>query len=540
MKLVQLLDPPSNTKGLVQTSLIYAFLHLALDGASTMFSLANLGITPWNPPAGLALTAFLLWGGRAFPGVVAGCLISEYIVRSGALGPVASLLLACLVAGSYWGLSVFSLKALKMGRELLALRDLAMLVAAGLMATSIVACAYVGFLVLLGKISADVVGLALVRYWVGDAIGVLVVTSLLLVLAREAKRGLPRPGPEQGVQFLAIVLVLLVVFGLEAANEFKFFYLLFLPAIWITVRHGLLGAALTIFITEAGMMELTAIFHYEAATVTSLQVLMVVLAVSVLLLGCVVDERQNAQAALREHQMQLAQIGRLSLAGELASGLAHELNQPLAAIVNYVKAAAGLIRAQPPRSAEGLEALDKAGQQAMRASRIIENMREFLRRGESGLKPVSLLRTLETAVELASIEAKRQSVRLYLDVPSKLPWVAADPVQIEQVMLNLLLNAIEAIGEAGAPRRQVTVSARQLPEGQIEAAVADTGPGIDAAMRARLWEPFATSKSDGMGLGLSICRSIVEAHGGLMWVEETPGGGATFRFTLLTGKDDHD
>jgi two-component system sensor kinase FixL len=274
--------------------------------------------------------------------------------------------------------------------------------------------------------------------------------------------------------------------------------------------------------------------------VTALQVLMVLLAVSTLLLGCVVDERQNAQALLHEHQMRLAQMGRLSLAGELASGLAHELNQPLAAIVNYVKAARALFSAQPSRPGEGLDALEKAGQQAMRASRIIENMREFLRRGESNLSPVDALQALDTAIELAAPEARKRQVRLHLEPPgSRLSRIAADPVQIEQVLLNLLLNAIEAIDEAQSRRRLVTVSVRSLPDGQIEIAVADTGPGIGPDMRGHLWQPFATSKSEGMGLGLAICRSIIESHGGLIWVEETPGGGATFRFTLPAGKDDH-
>jgi two-component system sensor kinase FixL len=217
--------------------------------------------------------------------------------------------------------------------------------------------------------------------------------------------------------------------------------------------------------------------------------------------------------------------------GEMASTLAHELNQPLSAIANYLK---GLRRLLEPSSDERSmtvrDALDKAADQALRAGQIIRRLRDFVARGESDRRVESLSKLIEEASALALVGAKEHGIHVRLQLDSEIDLVLVDKVQIQQVLLNLIRNAIEAM--ANAERRELTVSSRREADDTVRVSVSDTGHGIDSELSAQLFQPFFTTKRHGMGVGLSISRTIIEAHGGKIWAEATTGGGTTFRFTL--------
>ncbi|HEX9904941.1 MAG TPA: PAS domain S-box protein [Propylenella sp.] len=245
------------------------------------------------------------------------------------------------------------------------------------------------------------------------------------------------------------------------------------------------------------------------------------------------SERQQTEARLQELQSELVHISRLTAMGEMASALAHELNQPLSAIANYLKGSRRLLAtgADPDTQRLG-EALDKAAEQALRAGEIIRRLRDFVARGETEMQVENLTKLVEEASALALVGAKQHGVRVRFNLSPQADFVFADKVQIQQVLLNLIRNAIEAMTEAGSPRRDLVVTTRPVDGNIVEVSVADTGPGIAPQIAAQLFQPFITTKRTGMGVGLSISRTILEAHGGQLWVEENPGGGAVFRFTV--------
>jgi two-component system, LuxR family, sensor kinase FixL len=243
-------------------------------------------------------------------------------------------------------------------------------------------------------------------------------------------------------------------------------------------------------------------------------------------------ERQQTEARLQELQAELVHISRLTAMGEMAQALAHELNQPLSAIANYMRGSRRLLEGRTDEESALIRgALEKAADQSMRAGQIIRRLRDFVARGESDRRVESLSKLVEEASALALVGAKEHRVQVRFRFDPSADLVLADKVQIQQVVLNLIRNAIEAM--ESSERRDLTVSSE--PHGDfVVVRVADSGSGISEEVAAHLFQPFITSKAQGMGVGLSISRTIVEAHGGQITAEANPGGGTIFRFTLRT------
>ncbi|NNM71704.1 sensor histidine kinase [Enterovirga aerilata] len=242
-------------------------------------------------------------------------------------------------------------------------------------------------------------------------------------------------------------------------------------------------------------------------------------------------ERQQTQARLQELQAELVHVSRLTAMGEMASTLAHELNQPLAAVSNYMKGCRRLLdQGEAAALPKVKEALDKASEQAVRAGQIIRRLRDFVSRGETEKRVETVSRLIDEASALALVGAGQQGIVTRLDLDPRAATVLADRVQIQQVLVNLLRNAADAM--QSTERRELGIASRLKPDGMVEISVADTGPGISEEVADRLFQPFVTTKATGMGVGLSISRTIVEAHGGRLWVERNPQGGATFRLIL--------
>jgi two-component system, LuxR family, sensor kinase FixL len=242
-------------------------------------------------------------------------------------------------------------------------------------------------------------------------------------------------------------------------------------------------------------------------------------------------EHQQTQARMQELQSELVHISRLTAMGEMASALAHELNQPLAAISNYMKGSRRLLAGNTDPNTPKIEsALDRAAEQALRAGQIIRRLRDFVSRGESEKRVESLSKLIEEAGALGLAGAREQNIQLRFNLNSEFDQVLVDRVQIQQVLVNLFRNALEAMAQT--PRRELVASNTKVGDDMIEVAVADTGHGFHDDSKASLFQTFFTTKETGMGVGLSISRSIIEAHGGRMWAESNSSGGATFRFTL--------
>lgn len=242
-------------------------------------------------------------------------------------------------------------------------------------------------------------------------------------------------------------------------------------------------------------------------------------------------ERQETQAKLQELQSELAHMSRLTAMGEMASTLAHELNQPLAAVSNYLNGCRELLDGnQVGATLKVQEALSRAAEQIARAGQIIKHLRDFVARGETEKRVERVAKLIEEASALALVGAREQGIRIRFAVDPRVDNVVADRVQIQQVLINLLLNAIEAM--QGLPRRELTLSVSLAKDNMVAFSVADTGTGVSEEVTPRLFEPFMTTKAQGMGVGLSISRTIIEAHGGKIWAEPNEGGGTAFHFTL--------
>ena len=243
------------------------------------------------------------------------------------------------------------------------------------------------------------------------------------------------------------------------------------------------------------------------------------------------SERQKTESRLQELQSELVHISRLTAMGEMASTLAHELNQPLSAISNYLKGSRRLIETQTDeRSTMMRDALDKAAEQAIRAGQIIRRLRDFVARGESERRVENITKLVEEASALALVGAKDQAIRVRFRFDPSVELTLADKIQIQQVLLNLMRNAVEAMQDSA--KRELLLAVAPADNDMIRISVADTGSGISPDVASQLFQPFITTKQQGMGVGLSICRTIVESHGGQIWAEPNPGGGTVFHFTL--------
>ena len=242
-------------------------------------------------------------------------------------------------------------------------------------------------------------------------------------------------------------------------------------------------------------------------------------------------ERQQTEARLQELQSELVHISRLTAMGEMASTLAHELNQPLSAIANYLKGSRRLLEgASDEKSAAMRDALDKAADQAMRAGHIIRRLRDFVARGESERRVESITKLVEEASALALVGVKDLGIRVQFQFNPEIDLVIADRVQVQQVVLNLIRNAMDAMETSQT--RDLIVAIAPADGGQVRISVTDSGSGISPEIAEQLFQPFITTKRHGMGVGLSISRAIVEAHNGRIWVEPNPTGGTIFHFTL--------
>ena len=249
-----------------------------------------------------------------------------------------------------------------------------------------------------------------------------------------------------------------------------------------------------------------------------------------------VTERKRIEAETRQHQAELSYLLRLSTMGEMAAGLAHELNQPLAAITNYAKGCARRIASGVGEKAQIVPALEEIAGQAMRAGDIIRRLRNLLRKGEVRWELVDVNELVREVARFVDAEAGEHVVRLQLDLAPEVPQVCVDAIQLEQVILNLVRNGLEAVSGVEREARELLVRTTAADD-TIEIAISDNGEGLSADIAEKMFDPFFSTKPGSLGMGLSISRSIVEAHGGRLWATPNPGRGTTFRFTLPLHKD---
>ncbi len=531
------------------TGLLFLLVYVGLEWLSFIHEYNGVPITPWNPGLG-AVFALMVFGGPVYAAVLfVGVIISETLVLKTNLQWPIIVAIAAIIAAVYAGATLLARNWFRLNVGLVELRDVAALLGAGLFGALLATASFSLLLALAPGLEWTDGIIALVPLLVGDTIGIAVVTPLVLRLLH--KHPLP---VFSNMLVLEIVGYLALVFGslwiiaaMGPAEGVEFFYLLFLPVVLASLRHGLDGACVTLAVLQLGLVGVLQYFAADARIFTEFQILMLVLSTTGLVVGSVVSERERsnerareAERRFKEKEAEAARAARFTLVSGMASALAHEINQPLTAARALARSAQELLRKPQPDLSRADTNLASAISQADHAGGIVRRMRAFLRRGHPRVSTVDIPSVLHDAVLLARAEAEAHGIRLTVGEGRNIANIFGDTVQLQQVILNLVRNSIDAIS-ATKNAGSIVVGARQLstPE-RVEFSVWDSGPGIDDATAQRLFEPLMTSKHEGLGLGLPICTSIVEAHGGKIWLHSGTPGATEFRFSIPieSAKDD--
>jgi signal transduction histidine kinase len=469
----------------------------------------------------LSFVLVLLFGQRFLPLLFVAHLLADLLVRHLPFAWSVELLGVAVIGGGYaLGLSVLLRPATRFNPALASMRDLITLLAVAGVTAALVAISYVGLLVVFGLLPSRAFAPASLQFWVGDMIGIAVVApGALIFLARGRIVALTR---ETAAQLLAILVALGLVFIYAGTHHFQLFYVLFLPIIWMAVRGGLEAVTIGILLTQIGLILGVQVVPAGEIDVTAFQALMLVLALTGLVAGALVNEHRGTEIQLRLHQDSLARLARLGGMGELAAAIAHEINQPLTAAGTYARMVAASLRSGARDDPELPDTATKAAAQVERAAEVVRALRALIRLDQTGRTPVSVAHLVTETLALSRPTLERHGVETRLDLAADLPPVMADVLQIEQVLLNLVRNAVEAIQQMGRRDGVVAIAARRVGPAEVEIVVSDNGPGFPPEFAGANLPPLASTKIEGLGVGLSLCRTIVELHGGKLLI----GGGA--------------
>jgi signal transduction histidine kinase len=493
----------------LRDSLVFVPCYIALDWASYIDPVGPFNITPWNPQHGLAIVWLMLGGLHHAPAVLATIVLAEAIVRGMPGGYLIGALTSVTLAGGFAAMA-FILREFLPEHAIRSTRHLTILTAVVVVGTAITGTAFVGLLSGANLLGATPIPEALLRFWVGDAVGILITAPLLLAVADPVRRAdllaLARR-PESLAQAGILVATMWFIFRGPDGDPARLFYLLFVPLIWIAARGGMNGAVVATAIVQIGVVVG---IHREAGAalpVLELQALVTTFSLTGLYLGMMVDERERAAASLR-HSL------RLAAAGEMAGAIAHEVNQPLTALSNYGESAIMLLGKGNAPDAALLDVIRKMLGESQRAAEVVRRLRDFFRSGTTRLESLPVEELLATVRRIGQQVLGAETRVLSVREEAELPSLYVDRLQIEVVIRNLIANAQDAIRSGGAKGQSIDVQVRRHDAEHLCLVFADSGPGLSVDMRERVFEPFVTGKARGLGLGLAISRAIAEAHGG--------------------------
>jgi two-component system sensor kinase FixL len=515
-----------------RTILVLGYLagFVLLDWISVIEPYGPFEITPWSPNTGLSFVLILLAGQRMIPFLFVAP-IADIVVRQLPLPWTVEVLSAVLIGAVYAAALLFLLHPkLRFNIALSSMRDLVLLTVVAVVGAALVALGYVLLMIAAGLMPAMDLAVATLRYWVGDVIGIMVVTPFALIAV--TRRQVLRMSIETALQIAAILAALTLVFGYSEAQQLQLFYVLFLPIIWMAVRTGIEGVIVGILITQLGLILGVQLFPNETHDFTAFQALMLVLAMTGLVAGELVTEHRRTEAELRLHQESLARLARLGSMGELAAAVAHELNQPLMAAGTYTRLVDDAMREGNADAASVAETARKAVAQVERAAEVVRRLRALVRLDRSSRAACRVEHIVKETIDLCRHDLDRIQVTARTVIAADLPPVMVDMLQIEQALLNLLRNSIEAIGETG--RGSISIEAALEGDDFVEIRVRDSGPGFPPDLVANPFLPFASTKAEGLGIGLALCRSIIEAHGGRLRLNgDSPGGAVHFTLPIV-------
>jgi two-component system sensor kinase FixL len=522
-------------------------IYLALEWVSAIQEYRGIPVTAWNPGLGVIFASLVSGRKTAALALFFGALLADALVGTGIGEPSQAVVVAGIVALGYFGVAQLA-RTLDLDARLDTLRDVALLLSAALFGAFVVGLALTLYLATAaGSAGVEQIAQESVPLLVGDLIGIAVVAPLVLRMQRASARGrVVDLSFVAGVVAAALVAALAIIFVLREGDQraYHAFYFLFIPVVFMSLRNGLDGACVILAVTQVALLFGLSAFGYGADAFISFQTLMAVLTATGLLVGAVSSERDAASRAARrarermkDMESEAARADRFHLVTGLASSLSHEINQPMTAARAYARTAQKLAEAPDADIARVRDYVDRCVQQIDQAGEILRSTREFLRRGEPGRAPADPARILMDSITLMRPKAVQKRVRILADAAPEGLSCFCDRVQIQQVLMNLIDNSIAALADDGRADGAVIASVRPVEGGLVEFSVRDNGPGVDPEFAARVFEAMATTKENGLGLGLAISAGIVEAHGGRIWLASAAPGATEFRFVIPASPD---
>lgn len=513
------------------TGICYVAAYVALDWISVLPH-DQLATYSWNPNSGASFAVLLMFGSRMLPFVFAAPVLGDLIVGPFEMPALYEAASALLIGGIYGAAALFLLHPRRgFDRSLQTMAGLSLLTFTAAAGAVAVAFGYTLLLVVSDTLPlADFVPMA-ASYWVGDMIGIMVLTPAALI-AWNRRHGAWLALPCL-LQVATIVGLLTLCFLGWWLGNLALFYPLFVPVVWMALSTGLDGVALGILAAQLGFILGFHIFTDLTDRIPAIQGLMLVLALTGLFAGGLVTERRRTEAVLRLHQESLARLARLGSVGELAAAIAHEVNQPLMAAGTYTRLVNDAIQSGYGNTERTAETARKAAAQVERAALVVRRLRALVRLDRSNRAPCNIDHIAREIIALCRPDLDRTGVRIVNAVPPALPRVMVDRLHIHQALLNLVHNSIEAIASADHRDGTITITAAQTAADAVTVGVRDTGPGFAPERAADPFLPLSTTKTEGLGVGLSLTRSLIEAHGGRIWLDASSPGAAMY-FTLPT------
>ncbi len=492
--------------------------YVTLDWASYIDPLHRLNITPWNPAPALGLLYLLRGGAGGAITLFVALLMGDLLVRDLAASIPEVVLIDALLTMGYVGIGSMLKRHVPEGGMFFDRASLVRWVAIvvpGSLANSLV---FVSGLAAFGLMPTGEWSNAVLRFWVGDGVGIFVTLPLLWWLQDVQRRLVFQTvvirWETAGYSLLALASLWLVFMPSDPVQN-RYVYVLFLPLVWAASRQGLLGAVFCASFLQLGMLLAGWVWGSHGITIFELQMRSFLLAGVGFLIGVAVDEQRRAASELR-------QTLRLAAAGEMAAAIAHELNQPLTALTAYGSASEQIMQ-RDGGSEQLREVISRMVSEAGRAAEVVRRLRDFFRTGTTHLECIPLTELMETVLQPFRDKAPSLGVELSTSIVPGLV-LHADRLQIEVVLRNLLANAFDAVAAIPEGERHITLSSTLIGGDQLHLRIEDTGPGLTAALSDAAFEPFVSTKSSGLGLGLAISRAIAEAHGGTL-VGEAGGHG---------------
>lgn len=513
----------------------FSVAYLGMEWLTRLHELEALGITLWNPAKALSLGLLLVKGVAYAPVLFVAALLADLLIYATGKSVGSSVATSAIVAFGYAGLAMTLTRTLGFSAKRIDRRNIIGLLVVVPAGTFVIASIYCGLLAALGDLATRRYWEAVTYLWVGDTVGIIVLLPVGMAACGPIQRLLGSGARGLLIDltvFLAGVMVALwLIFSIEGADDYHFFYLLFLPVSWIAMRTGFAGASVGVCFVHLLLLASISAAGYPASTFMAYQLLVLALASNGLLLGAVVDERRRSEELLREHHAEVARMTRNATAGAMGVSLAHQISQPLSNVAMYLHVGQQQLAARPAEPARIADSLEKATRQLRRAKDILERLRDFVSRGTLRPTPTDLAALTRKVVALAEDDARTHRVSVRLET-GPVPPVTVDALQLEQALINLIDNAIDAAAESR--RAPGWVAIRVLPTvNGVRIEVEDNGPGVSDTVAKHLFEPFTTTKQDGMGLGLALSRELVLAHGGTIdWQNLGPGQGTRFRIDL--------